>query len=492
MPIKFRNTLLVPLIAITSACSVKQGEPEERPSTKSSEISPQATPKEAMTETLKEKSMSPGIQSRRLQNGMEIYTLRKTDIPMITVLIAARNGAFVETPETDGLAHLYEHMFFKANETVPSQPEFMRALDQLGVQLGPNMNAYTSTESVRYFFTIQSAFLERGMNFMANALKTPKFLEDELEKEREVVIGEFDRYEASPTQVFYQRDILGRLFAQHFYAKNVIGNREVILAATSDQMREIQRQFYIPNNTALFIVGDFDEKQLQTIIDKEFGNWQGGENPLEVRPPVEHPPLTETQIFTQTGPVQNAQAVVAFQGPSLSIDDSAIISFDLLSTMVGFETSEFQKQLVHSGLASSASFISWSQRFTSPLFFHLETTPEKAEAAYNKMRSLISALANGELFSERDFNTAKTAIEVRSAYDREVGQRFALGLASVWTSTGSLEFYTEYIPRMKALSFAEFRRALSQYLGNTHYVGGALLPHGSEALQLESAMRSQP
>jgi zinc protease len=124
------------------------------------------------------KSNEPPIVSYKLTNGLEVYLIEKKAIPMATVLIAVRNGSFIETEQNNGLAHLYEHMFFKANDKMPSQPQFMHALDEMGIELGPNMNAYTSTESVRYFFTIHTQYLERGLGFMADALITPKFLQE--------------------------------------------------------------------------------------------------------------------------------------------------------------------------------------------------------------------------------------------------------------------------------------------------------------------------
>src|SRR5438045_2122918 len=66
-------------------------------------------------------SSEPPITSYKLANGLEVYLIEKKAIPMATVLIAVRNGSFIETTENNGLAHLYEHMFFKANEKIPSQ-----------------------------------------------------------------------------------------------------------------------------------------------------------------------------------------------------------------------------------------------------------------------------------------------------------------------------------------------------------------------------------
>jgi len=416
---------------------------------------------------------------KKLENGLEVYAIHKGSIPMVTVMIAVKNGAFVETPDIDGLAHLYEHMFFKANEKVPSQKEFINILDQLGVELGPNMNAYTSTESVRYFFTIQSAFLERGLHFMADAVKTPLFLPNELENERKVVIGEFDRYEASPSQIFFQKDIMGRMFATYFTRKNTIGSRSVILSATPEQMHNIQKRFYIPNNSALFIVGDYDAESLWPKVEEAFGDWKAGPDPFVENPIPAHPPLEKTYHFNKSAAVQTVNIVTAYHGPSLVEDNLGTVVFDVVSLMLGLESSPFQKELVHSGLASSASMFSWSQRYTSPVMFSLETQSEKSKQAYDKLNDLIKRISAGQFFNQKDLETAKAAIEVRSAYDREVGQRYALGLASVWTSTGSLDYYLNYIPLVKTIQLSDIDATLKKYIAGQNSVTGVLHPEGS-------------
>ncbi|MFM8392404.1 MAG: insulinase family protein, partial [Acidobacteriota bacterium] len=58
----------------------------------------------------------PQWQKRTLANGLEVIVIENRSVPLVTVEIAVKNGAYTETPEYNGLSHLYEHMFFKSNE----------------------------------------------------------------------------------------------------------------------------------------------------------------------------------------------------------------------------------------------------------------------------------------------------------------------------------------------------------------------------------------
>src|SRR5690606_33159077 len=101
------------------------------------------------------------IQTRTLANGLEVIVIPDPSLPIITVEIAVKNGAFTETPELNGLSHLYEHMFFKANAVIPNQKAYMARLRELGIVF----NGTTSTERVNYFFTLPAANLQAGMEF---------------------------------------------------------------------------------------------------------------------------------------------------------------------------------------------------------------------------------------------------------------------------------------------------------------------------------------
>jgi zinc protease len=135
---------------------------------------------------------------KTLSNGLDVIVVRNTMVPLATIELVARNGGFTEPPEYSGLSHLFEHMFFKANKSYPSQEAFMEGLASLGGSLGVS-NAQTHQEHVNYFIVIPNKNMSKGMDFMSAAIRTTSFDSLELSKERMVVLGEFDRNEASPT-----------------------------------------------------------------------------------------------------------------------------------------------------------------------------------------------------------------------------------------------------------------------------------------------------
>ena len=90
---------------------------------------------------------------KKLPNGLEVVVIENHKVPLATIEIAVRNGAYTEGAEYSGLSHLFEHMFFKANKDYPDQEKFLKRTQELGAI----WNGTTGDERVNYFFKIGRA-----------------------------------------------------------------------------------------------------------------------------------------------------------------------------------------------------------------------------------------------------------------------------------------------------------------------------------------------
>ncbi len=90
------------------------------------------------------------IKRKILANGLEVIVVENHGVPLATIEVDVKNGAFTQSPEYAGLAHMYEHMFFRANAKYPDPEAFVgRAGD-----LGAVFNGTTSEERVNYYLTV--------------------------------------------------------------------------------------------------------------------------------------------------------------------------------------------------------------------------------------------------------------------------------------------------------------------------------------------------
>jgi zinc protease len=97
---------------------------------------------------------------KKLNNGLEVLVIEDANVPLATIEICVKNGSYTEPPEYNGLSHLYEHMFFKANKKYPSQKAFLDRVNELGI----SFNGTTSNERVNYFVTLSKDKTVEGLH----------------------------------------------------------------------------------------------------------------------------------------------------------------------------------------------------------------------------------------------------------------------------------------------------------------------------------------
>ena len=127
------------------------------------QISQQLLPRTAEQQTAAAPARQPQAKfvNRIMSNGLEVIVLEDHSIPLVTCELAVRNGSFTEPPELNGLSHLYEHMFFKANRASMTGEAYLDTIDQLGIIY----NGQTQEELVNYYFTTTSPNLPVAMRY---------------------------------------------------------------------------------------------------------------------------------------------------------------------------------------------------------------------------------------------------------------------------------------------------------------------------------------
>ncbi len=415
------------------------------------------------------------LVNRVLANGLEVIILEDHSIPLITIELAVKNGSYTEPPELNGLSHLYEHMFFKANRAMLLKEDYLKTIGTIGVAY----NASTREEVVNYYFTTTSPNLRIALQHMKDSVRYPLFIEGEFEREREVVIGELDRNESSP---FYPlvTGMMHKLFYKYPSRKSPGGNRQTVSAATTEMMRLIQSRYYVPNNCALVITGDVNPETAFGLAKELYGDWPRAEDPFVKYPPVEHPPLPKSEGEVITRPIENVIINIGWHGPSIGKDDAATYAADVFSFILTQPNSRFQRALVDTGLVNGVSITYYTQRNVGPIQIVAQTSPDKARAAIKAIYEEISHFNDKDYFTDEQLENAKALLEADDLYSREKLSEYAHTLSFWWASTG-LEYFRGYLGRLRATSRADISRYITTYIQGKPHIGLALLSDSSQA-----------
>ena len=409
-----------------------------------------------------------GITKQTLDNGMDVIIIHNPVVPLVTIEFDVKNGAFTEAPEFDGLSHLYEHMFFKANKSIPSQEKYMERLRELGAV----WNGTTSEERVNYFITLQRDSLEQGVQFMYNAITSPLFKEEELVKERPVITGEYDRDESSP--IFNLITAVNKKVWWKYYSrKNVIGDRNVILTTTPEKMHTIQHRYYIPNNMALILAGDITPEEGFNLAKKYFAGWKKGPDPFKEFPIPQHPPIKKTEAVIVVKPVNVTTIYIEWEGPSVKEDTKATYAADVLSYILGQKTSRFQKDLVDSSLAYSVNLSYYTLNHTGPISIFAQTSADKFDEFRKALFNELNDMLNDNYFSDEQLENAKRILAINEQYGRQQPTQYAHTVGFWWAVAG-LDYYINYIDNLKKVTRKDIQDYLKNYVINKNYVMGVL------------------
>ena len=422
------------------------------------------------------------IQRTTLPNGLDIIVVENHGVPLVTIEADVKNGSFTQDPEFEGLSHLYEHMFFKANSAHPNPDDFIGRASELGAEF----NGTTSEERVNYYLTVPADSAEGGMKFLAAALINPLFRKDELEREREVVIGEYDRNESSPFFKF-STDMGKALWTTAWSRKNPLGERAIIQSTTPEKMRTIQKRYYIPNNTAIVIAGDIAPAKAFYLAKSIFGGWARGEDPSTVAPVPEIPPITHDTAVIVEQPIGSVVVMLQWQGPSARQDPAATYAADVFSDVLNQPGSRFQRRLVDSGLFHAIGVNYYTLNQVGPITIEGETSPDKLKAALAALRDEIRKLDDPGYFSAEELKAATRQRIVGTMLGLERSSGFAHQLGFWWAVTG-LDYFYGYVDTMANQTPNDLQSYASKYIiGKPHVTGVLLSPAMREALQLTPA-----
>jgi zinc protease len=407
----------------------------------------------------------------KLPNGLEVVVIENNKVPLVKIEIAVKNGAFTEDSNYNGLSHLFEHMFFKANKDYTDQEKFLKRTQELGAA----WNGTTGDERVNYFFTFAKDSLTAGLEFMNAAIRFPIYRTEDMQKERPVVDGEFQRGESNPTFLLYFA-VLKKLWGDLYTRKNAIGIHEIINTATPEKMMVIKNKYYFPNNSMLVIGGDVKHEDAFAKAKAIFGSWESsGSDPILKYPIPEFKPLAATQYFVMESAL--AQTPVEFffwQGPDTRYDSAGTVAASVFSTILGLNSSKWHQALVDKGLAAQASVQYQTQKYVGPVNIYVMPNPEKIKACNDELLSQVKQWSNADYFTDEQLKDAKATILRNKIREKERPSAQTNILTYYWTSA-SLDYMTDFEKNCQKITREDIIKFVNRYIKDKPYVAGMVI-----------------
>ncbi len=281
-----------------------------------------------------------------LPNGVRIVTQAVPGVRTAALGVFIGTGSRHERAGENGAAHFLEHMAFKATEH-RSADRLAQDIDTLGGQV----NAYTTKEHTCFHARCLDSHLPRVIDLICDMLFHSRFLPEEVDTERGVILEEIGMYKDDPADLVYEQ-LAASVYKGSSLARPILGTKRTLAAMDGDWLRDYKRTHYRPHRMVVSLAGSFDEACVEQL-KAAFSTLSG--SPAPAPKPVKHQP----SITLKRKAIEQNHMILAF--PARSALDSRRYTQLLLSSILGGGVSSrlFQEMREKRGLCYSVySYVS--------------------------------------------------------------------------------------------------------------------------------------
>ncbi|MEM9925413.1 MAG: pitrilysin family protein [Cyanobacteria bacterium P01_D01_bin.50] len=461
----------------------------------------------------------------KLDNGMKFIVLQRTQAPVVSFLTYADVGGVDEPDGKTGVAHFLEHLAFKGTDRIGTsnyakEKKLLNKLDQLAVQIeqankagekdkvarlqaqfkkfeeqahkivkqnefgriveqsgGVGLNATTSTEATKYFYSFPSNKLELWMSLESERFLNP-VLRREFYNEKDVILEERRmRVDNSPIGQMIEKfnDIA---FQKHPYKRPVIGYDEDIRNLTPEDVQQFFDRHYVPSKITVAVIGDVKPAEVRKMAEAYFGRYEAKSKPQQTI--ATEPKQTQEKEFTLNLPSQ-PWYLEGYHRPSLNHPDNAV--YDIIGGLLSDgRTSRLYKSLVEKQqLALAAQGFSGfpGDKYPNLMLFYALTAPgHTVDEVATALREQIEALKTQPVSGE-ELQRVKTNARAGLLRSLDSNMGMAQQLLEYEVKTGSWKNLFKQLEKIEAVTAQDIIRVSQETFVSENRTVGKLLPKKS-------------
>ena len=263
------------------------------------------------------------FERHTLDNGLRVLTSNLDHAQSVTCMVMLAAGSRYETPDTNGIAHFSEHMFFKGTERRPTARDIAGEIDSIGGEF----NAFTGKEYTAYYVKCAAEHRDVALDVLGDMLRNSRFDSEEIEREKGVIVEEMNMYFDTP------RDYIGGVYENLLYGDqplgwDIIGRKETVRGATRETFMSYLDRWYKPPRMVVGIAGRIGDDAVERA-EALFGDLPGT---ATEKPEPARPYQTErVRVFTK----QSDQAHLVLGVPSYPIEHPDRYALQMVATVLG-------------------------------------------------------------------------------------------------------------------------------------------------------------
>lgn len=403
-----------------------------------------------------------------LDNGLKIVTERVESVKSVSVGIWVKTGSRNETPKQSGITHFLEHMLFKGTESRSSY-DIAMSMESVGGYL----NAFTSSEYTCYYSRCLNTQLERALDVLSDMVLHPSFPEEEIAKEKKVVIEEMKMYRDSPDDYLFEK-FSGQVFKGHPLGRPVIGYEDTVSVFERQDLYDYMNDRYSPGNLLISVAGNAEHEEVVDIVSKYFGVLDSREDDQEEQAITNY----EADKVELTKAIEQAHLILGRRG--LDYDHEDKFHLLLANTVLGGGMSSRLHQNIREkyGYCYTISTFNQSYQDTGLFGIYVGTDLDYVQHVRELINKELNKLKEEEI-PARELEEAKAQLKGKLVLSLESTSNRMSRLAKSEIYYDRFITIDELIEEIDRVKPAEIQKFSQDFFDNNLYSEALLVPEKS-------------
>ncbi|MCS6874688.1 MAG: insulinase family protein [Pyrinomonadaceae bacterium] len=400
----------------------------------------------------------PKIEKQKLSNGLEVWFVKHSELPIVSMNMVFRAGADLDPIDRAGLAVLTSDLIDNGTKT-RSAVEIANQLQSLGTNLVTSAGWDSSNLSM---LTLKKN-LDKALEIFSDVLINPSFPQEELETVKRRMLVSFLQRKDDPNQIsniVYSVLLYGK---NHPYGKPINGDETTIKAITREEIQKFYETYYRPNNAVLIVVGDTSLKEIVPKLEKAFAGWKAAEIPRTLTPPdVE---LKNPGIYIVDRPGA-AQSVISIGHVGVSRSNPDYIPLVVMNSILGGQfTSRVNLNLREDKGYTYGARTSWSfRRGAGPFEASAAVQTAVTKGAVVEFLKEINGILGERPVTSQELEYNKQSIIRRYPQGFETVGQIANQLATLAIYNLPDNYFNEFLQKVKAVTIEDINRVAKKYI----------------------------
>ena len=407
-------------------------------------------------------SVSANVSEYKMENGLTLLVKEDHRAPVVVSQVWYRVGSSYEYNGITGVSHVLEHMMFKGTDHLkPGESSHIIA------ENGGDENAFTGYDYTAYFQKLEKSRLPVSFHLEADRMRNLKLLNEEFEKEVQVVMEERRlRTEDNPQSLTHEQFRAASFFSSPYHHP-IIGWMDDLKHLELNDLSHWYKRWYSPSNATVVVVGDVNPEEVHQLALSTFGQLES-EQLAPPKPQREIEQIGKREIVVKA-PAKLPYLIMGYKVPSAVTAENDWEPFALevlINILDGGKSARFENEIIRGEQIASSLGTGYSMlsRLDTQLYF--SGTPSEGSTVEDLKTAIFKQLEKikAKPVSANELERVKTQVIARSVYERDSIFYQAMLLGTLATVGLDWRLADQYVDKIKAVTIEQVQDVAKKYL----------------------------